>query len=128
MKTRLACLLLVVCWVAGCTPRFNDHRQFQLEVGEISTFIIDGVARKRELRVTGNSTGGTIDVYVYLEENQDEAERLITLGKSGTLTIAGVENAAEVNLIASVPAEKNVIVMVRNSSREVADIDLKMTD
>lgn len=76
----------------------------------------------------GTATGGTVDVYVYLEENQDEVERLLTLGKGGTLMITGVEDTEDVNLIAPVPSGKTAIVMIRNMSRDIADVDLKMAD
>ncbi len=80
------------------------------------------------LRVVGSATGGKLDVYVYLEENQEEVERLLAFGKGARLMITGVEDATEVNLIAPIPAEKTAIVMVRNQTSVPAEVDLKMAD
>ncbi len=128
MNHRFLSMVVALGMLTGCMARFYDHREFVLDVGEISTFVVDGISRKRVLRVMGAATGGKVDVYVFLEENQAEVERLLTLGKGARLMITGVEKTNELGLVAPIPADKTAIVLVRNMSSQPAEVDLKMSD
>lgn len=128
MKTRTLALLLLALVVVGCRARLDDTRTFTLPVGEIDTFYIDAIDAPRTLRVNAQSTDGTIDVYLYLESNQEEVERMITLGKDSELVLASSGASNDVALQATIPPKETAVVMVRSASQQPAEVKLTMAD
>lgn len=119
--------MLSLLVLVGCQTRFSDVRMITFEApGEISTLIVDAAPRERQLSVEA-SANYPIGVYVYLEENQDEAERFITLGKESELLIGKAKGATEVDLTATIPTDKTAIVMVVSTKADT-NVDLSITD
>lgn len=118
--------MAVIC-LAGCQTRFQDERTIDFEVkGDIRTLIVDPQAGERTLTVSAKANKA-IDVYIYLEENQEEAERMITLKKPSDVVLATAENTTDVNLTAKLPSNKSACVMF-HAPDEGITVDVKMHD
>lgn len=120
------CVAVALC-LAGCQTRFQDDRTIEFVAnGDIRTLIVDAQPDERTLSVAAKSNK-SIDVYIYLEENQEEAERMITLQKPSPLVLAQAENATAIDLTAKLPANKSACVMFHADGPETT-VDLSMHD
>ncbi|QDU57138.1 hypothetical protein [Aeoliella mucimassa] len=113
--------LFVIVVMAGCQARFSDTRTFTLDpTGEdIQEVYIDGISSDRTITVTATADA-PIDVYFFLEDDFDEVTRMITLGKPTDLVMAEVKGASQINLSATVPAEKSAVVYFRAADKKAS--------
>ncbi|MEQ8210251.1 MAG: hypothetical protein RH917_10510 [Lacipirellulaceae bacterium] len=122
------CLLVALLpFALGCGPSLSDKRTVTLEVGEIVAITVDAVGKERTIKVAATSTGGSIDLHVYLKADEQAIERMITLGKPPE-NLLGVEEAAEVIAFdVKVPADKEAVVRLQSASRETAEVSVEIT-
>ena len=114
--------------ISGCGPSLHQHHTVTLEVGEISVFVLDAAGVEQTVRVTAKSPGAPVSVYVYLNENDAEVERKITLGKPSDLILSSAEESEEIAIDAKIPANKETAVRIVSRSREAANVDLTITN
>ncbi|WP_442481523.1 hypothetical protein [Aeoliella sp. SH292] len=127
MRTANCFLIAATLCLAGCQTRFLDQQTIDFaEAGEISTFVVPPTTGERTLQVSAKSNNA-IDVYVYLEENQEEAERMITLEKPSDLVLAMAENTTAADLTAKIVPNKSACVMIKADSGGTK-VELKMND
>jgi hypothetical protein len=120
-------LIAALLCFAGCQDRFVDERTITFDKNaDIRTLIVPATTGERTLYVTANSDN-PIDVYVFLEEKQEEAERMITLQKPSDLVLAKAEHKTNVNLKATLPPNKSACVMIGTEGEE-AEVELSMHD
>lgn len=120
-------LLATLLCFAGCQDRFVDERTITFDKNaDIRTLVVPATSSERTLFVTANSDK-PIDVYVFLEENQEEAEQKITFQKASDLVLAKAEDTTKVNLKATLPPDKSTCVMIRTDGVE-AQVELSMHD
>lgn len=110
----------------GCNGGLNAEEEFQLEVGEISTFIVDPAPRTSNLKVQAESTGAPISVFVYPQEFDEEVDRMITLGKPSDYVLARETDAQSIDLVVPVEANQETAVRIHNAGRDVARVKLTM--
>lgn len=120
--------VLLLCTMTGCGPSLHQHHTVTLEVGEISVFVLDAVGVEQTIRVTAKSPSAPVSVYVYLNENDAEVERKITLGKPSDLILSSAEKSEEIAIEAKIPANQEAAVRIMSASRETANVDLTITN
>lgn len=128
MMSRLALAIAgaLAATAVGCNPSLDAEEAFQLEVGEIATFIVDAAPRSSNLKVNAESNGSPISVFVYPQEFEEEVDRMITLGKPSDLVLARETEAESIGLVVPIEANQKTAVRVHNAGREVARVKLTM--
>ena len=126
LKTWLP-LVVLVALLSGCEAKFKDTRTINL-VPEDDNYplIIDAASKNRMITVKATADV-PISAHFYLEENVDEAERMITLAAPSDLIIAEVKDTKEVDFEAPLPADKSAIVWFRAPGK-TATIKIDMHD
>jgi hypothetical protein len=119
MRTANCFLVAALLCLAGCQDRFVDERTITFEKNaDLRTLIVPASTAERTLHVS---------VHVFLEENQEEAERMITLQKRSDLVLAEAEDTTKVNLKAKLPPNKTACVMI-HAGNDATKVELMMND
>ena len=124
-------LLLVACCFAllfGCGPTLSHTKDYSLAVGEIIEVPFEPISREQTIKVVATSPGKPIKVHVYLADDAEEVDRMLTLDKPTDLPLASQEDAEEITLEATVPAGKEVIVRLQPMGSTSADVNLQVTN
>ncbi|MGI9455147.1 MAG: hypothetical protein ACR2NU_01210 [Aeoliella sp.] len=128
MIRRTVLAILLTSLVVGCSSRFHDKRNETLEVGAVVDYAIPATGQARSIHVTATVVGGPVDVYVYLADDQDEAQRMITLGKPSDTFLTSSEATNNVDVTAEIPPNQEAFVTVRTAGREESQLELTMSD
>lgn len=133
MKTKLlmlGCLFLscITALLAGCGPVLSDQRDLTIAANEILAIPIDPISQQQTIKVTASSPGSPIDVHIFLQEHEAAIERKITLGKPPENLLASQNDAEQVSLEATVPANKEVIVRLQSASAKTANVHLEISN
>lgn len=117
-----ACLVIV-----GCEAKLSDQRTITLpEPGEIEYLIVDKVDHQREIKASATANN-PIDLFIYLDEDRDEAERFITLSKLSDIVLDRAEGTPTPNVAATIPPGKDAMIMIR-SNKPNTDVELSLSE
>jgi len=125
-RSLLICSLIPI--LLGCEDRLQDQRSLTLEIGEIQSIQIPTVDREQTLKVVASSPGAPIDVHVYLQEHEEDIERSITFGKQPDNVLAQSDAAEQVELEATVPANKEAVVRFYTTEHKRANIEVTISN
>jgi hypothetical protein len=115
---------LVILPQAGCQKKLNDERTVVVEPGEEKLIIADPASRDQAVNVSWNSSGTPVSVYLYLEKDQKEAAKAITLGNASRSLLGKKEQSESGELEVQVPAGEKITVML--TSRKQAKVGVKI--
>ena len=128
MKTRLLSAGLLISILLGCEARLQDQRTIILETGEIQTILISAVDHEQTIKVIASSPDAPINVHIYLQENEQDIERSITLGKQPENVLAQSITVEQVELEAIVPANKEAVVRFYTTERQRANVEVTISN
>ena len=128
MKTRLLSAGLLISILLGCEARLQDQRTITLEIGEIQTILISAVDHEQTLKVIASSPDAIINVHIYLQENEQDIERSITLGKQPENVLAQSITVEQIDLEAIVPANKEAVVRFYSAERQRANVEVTISN
>lgn len=128
MKSKLLLLACVSLLLSSCGPTLSHQQDYSLAVGEFLEIPFDPITREQTIKIVAKSPGKLIKVHVYLSEDKAEVNRMITLGKPVENLLASQEEAEEVALEATVPANKEVVVRLQPAGPTSAQVHLEVTN
>jgi hypothetical protein len=126
MSTRIAraaVVGLILVIAAGCQSRLNVERPIKLDQGKDHFVNLDAPKYDQTVALTLTSDV-PVDVYVFLERDQDEVDRLVTLGKSSEKLLASRTKVQSDSLEAKIPAKERAVVMLRPSKSGTANLKI----
>jgi hypothetical protein len=128
MTTRLLLAGLLITILLGCEARLQDQRTITLEIGEIQTILISAVDHEQTIKVIASSPDVPINVHIYLQENEQDIERSITLGKQPKNVLAQSIAVEQVELEAIVPANKEAVVRFYTTERQRTNVEVTISN
>ncbi len=128
MKSQLVLLVLACVMLTGCGPTLSHKQDYSISVGEIVEIPFDPISNEQTIKVAAKSPGKPVNVHVYLAEHAEEVNRNITLGKPVERALASEEAAEDISLLATVPANKEVIVRIQPAGPTSAEVSLEVTN
>jgi hypothetical protein len=128
MKTRLLLAGLLITILLGCEARLQDQRTITLEIGEIQTILISAVDHEQTIKVIASSPDVPINVHIYLQENEQDIERSITLGKQPKNVLAQSIAVEHIDLEAIVPANKEAVVRFYTTERQRTNVEVTISN
>lgn len=123
----LGYLLLLAVFVGGCQP-FKYEKEFSIEPGVVEDIAIDPPSRDQNVKVTFNSSGVPVSVYVVLEQNGPLVQEQIRKSQNpdNNLILAKKEKAEEGTVEAKIPAKSGYIVLVAGGPKK-STVKIKIT-
>jgi len=112
--------------IVGCGGGLNEQKTVEMNAGDIKTFVIDPAKTQKTLKVDVQATGGPVDVHVYLDEDERDAEKAIMFQSTSPKVLAGKYKVENVQLEAPIPAHK--AFTVRIAAVKKASVKVKMTN
>lgn len=127
MRTVLASLpVLVLLGLAGCGPRLNFDQSIDLKNGGTEFRILDRTKSAQKINVAATSTGGEIDVLVFLEKAGVDPAVVMRDAKN---ILAKAEKTSDAKLSVDIPANEVAVVGVQASDQSKKPVvKLKITN
>lgn len=123
----MGCLFLLV--IAGCGTKLDVEKTWELAPGDApKMLIIEKIGREQKVRVQMKSEGGPVNVDCFLEKDQKEVEGARLSGKKSAKVLDSVEKKEEGELVVTVPANSEAVVMVSSASGKKASVKVKVTN
>jgi len=111
---------------AGC-QKLDSERSIHLDAGEVQIIRIGPPRSDQKVTVVVDSPRSSINVYLVLEQDQEEAKQALLLDrKLPQLPLAGKEKTNSATLEATVPARNGFAVML-SGAEKATDVKLKVT-
>jgi hypothetical protein len=114
---------LVPLALAGCQSRLNDQRTINIDSGKDSFITLDAPRYDQTVSVTV-SADVPVDVYLFLEKDQAEVDRDVTLGKQSSKVLAAKEKVQNDSLEGKVPAKQKPVLMIRSTKSGTATLKI----
>jgi hypothetical protein len=113
----------------ACRTVLNADKSFDLGPGEKNTLTIDAASKEQRIKVEVTSTAAPVNVYVFLEKDQQAAETDIRAKKQSSKVLASQEKTEGVTLEPTIPAGNPTVVLVTSaSSSKTAKVRVKITN
>ncbi len=123
----VGCLLVLVA-AAGCGAKLDIEKTLEVTPNEAKMVIIEKINREQKVRVQWKSEGGAVNVDCFLEKDQKEVEGARLSGKKSDKVLASEEKKEEAELVVTVPANNEAVVMVSSASGKNAKVKVKLTN
>ena len=125
MLRRNLWLVLCVAMIPACRTRLNDERTVNLDPAKTVTLRIEPVNREQKVKVEAKSAEIPFDLYIYLKEDELEAEKNINLRKKDKI-LEQKTKTQEAALEVTIPAQKAGIVRLYSGKKTA--VTVKMTN
>ncbi len=126
VRKALPFVLLVLA--AGCMAKLNTEKTLNLSPGQPEGLAIEKVSKTQSINVSAKAASGKFSVYVFLEKDQNEAEKAIHSGKVNDKIIAHQQKTDSAEFKAAIPANEAAVVMVAAEEGKKAEVKLKVTN
>jgi hypothetical protein len=121
-------LVLMGC-VSGCgKPKLEVDSKFDLSTDFSHTSTLEPIKSEQQIQVNGTATGGSVDVFIYLEKNKTKAQTEIATRKFTPVILEKQLNADAISLVAIIPANEGAVVQVNRIGNKGASVQLKITN
>jgi hypothetical protein len=138
-KCQWAAFFLFVLASWGCKSVLNVDKEIDVKAGSDSTLLVDPFKKEQTINVVVSSPDAPVEVCVYLEKNQDAAQRDIEQNKKDSSlilarartkeTAPGTPNLSEnIELSATIPAGEGAVVQVGVRGGKSAKVKVKITN
>jgi hypothetical protein len=116
---------LALLLAAGCA-RLNVEQSLTVGAHAQKSLIIDASSREQNVQV--HVTAATpVGVYCFLEKDQSDAERAVTLHVASPKILASAEKSTAADLEFTVPANNPTVVLVSNADDQSVTAQVKIT-
>jgi predicted component of type VI protein secretion system len=122
----LSCGLLAGFLSTGCGAKLNDERTVEVSPDREVNVAVDPFKREQKINVSVKTTGGPVDVFVYLKQDEKDAQDAIYAKKKDKV-LAEARSVEDHNLEATVPANSAAVVMLSSRAKKVT-VKLKITN
>lgn len=127
MKSMLCGVLaLSLLTLVGCETKLSLEKTYTISPGSVQSLTVDSVSREQQLKVTAEADN-PISVFVYLEDDKDEVQSKVDSNLTSEKMLANAKDTTEVDLTATVPANKTAIVDVTARSPDTT-VTMKLTN
>ena len=127
-KTGGLAFVALALMLAGCRTVLNYETSYKLDPGDERDSKVDAIGKDQKIKVEVSATGGSVDVYVYLEKDKDAVQPAIRFKKASDAILAKAHDTQSATLEATIPAGNAAVVLVRNSSKTAAEVKVKLTN
>ncbi len=127
-KSAALVVFLVVFLASGCGVKLNVEKTLEVTPGEAKMVIIDKISKEQKVRVQFKSQGGPVTVDCFLEKDQKEVEGARLSGKKPSKALDSKEKMEEAEMVVTVPADNEAVVMVSSVSGKKATVQVKITN
>src|SRR5262249_16083075 len=121
-------VLFALALAAGCEPRLNENRDYDLKPGETQHIIVNSVSREQKIKVTVTAKDVPVNVYICLEKNKEKAAEEFLLQKKGGAVLAEERKTEQATLEAVIPPNSEAQVTVTLASGKTGKVNVKITN
>jgi hypothetical protein len=96
----------------GCRTKLDKSLSYDTSEGYTKSVTIDAIKNEQQVKITGTTTGGPVDVFVYLTKDKKDADRDIISKKFGAKILAKQLKTDKVDLQVTIPANEEADVRI----------------